>query len=426
MTDHSITRRGLLVAAGTAVVAGCSGLKPDGSSSSGTISSARLPDAINTAEPLVVDELPIDIEQAYLRESEDRVLALLSSLPMPLTRSDIPNGYIRQELLDAANEATTAVDSARGAHNRFQALLDLHDARVQARYAAAGWGAIDGQITQTELRTAHRQTIGAAQSLEQRRAYLGADPIGALLVHARIEHALSAVLDGDGPSTYGIDESVLAVAEWGAHTEQAQSFLAESEYIYDRFQASIPDDSGTIEGQLTNARETLVEELEQRRDRLEPEADDYDQGQIGQLLHRLRSDAERSVDHVAEPGRPASAILRATNGLTEFGAYDRLKTRIADGERIEVTEASEIHDARQAARTALTTALAESPQPAIARHILGDLAATLVWVDERLARYQGDINPAQLSDPVREYLSVTLRAKGVPAACQQLQEALQL
>jgi len=188
----------------------------------------------------------------------------------------------------------------------------------------------------------------------------------------------------------------------------------------------MPDDSGTIERQLTTALETLSEELKHRRDRLEPESDDYDQGQIGQLLHRLRSDAERSVGDVTGTGRPASAILRATTGLTEFDAYDRLKTRIADGERVQVTEASEIHDARHTARTALTTALAESPQPAVARHILGDLAARLVWTDERLARYQGDITPAQLSDPVREYLSVTLRAKGVPAACQQLEKALQL
>jgi hypothetical protein len=379
-----------------------------------------LPEGIDMSNPIVVRQLPVDIEQAYVRESEDRVLALLSSVPMPLTQAAIPNGYIRQELIDAGSDATNAVNAARDTQNRFQALLKLHDARVRARYAAAGWGAIDGQMTRAALRSEHQQTVGAAQSLKQRHAYLGSDPIVALLVHARIEHTLSAVLDGDGPSTYGIDDSVLAVAEWGAHAEQAESFVAESEYVYDRFQAAIPDDSGTIEEQLTTARERLSEELQHRRDRLGPESDDYAQGQIGQLLHRLRSDAERSVDSVAERDRPASGVLRGTKGLAEFDAYDRLKTRIGDGERVQVTEASDIHDARQAARNAITTALAESPQPAVARHILGELAATLVWTDERLARYQGDINPAQLSDPVREYLSVTLRAKGVPAACQQL------
>jgi hypothetical protein len=426
VTDHSITRRGFLAAAGTTVVAGCGGFDGNGTRSSETISSARLPEDIDRSKPLVVRQLPIGIEQAYLRESEDRVLALLTSLPMPLTQAAIPNGYVRQEVINAASDATNALNAARDTQNRFQALLKLHDARVRARYAAAGWGAIDGEVTETELRSEHQETIGAAQSLKQRHAYLGADPIAALLVHARIEHTLSAVLDGDGPSTYGIDDSILAVAEWGAHAEHAESFVAESEYVYDRFQAAIPDDSGTIEDQLTTARETLSDELQQRRDRLDPEADDYAQGQIGQLLHRIRSDAVRSVDDVAGRDRPASAVLRGTTGLTEFDAYDRLKSRIADGERLQVTEASEIHDARQAARTAIRTALAESPQPAVARHILGELAATLVWTDERLARYQGDINPAQLSDPVREYLSVTLRAKGVPAACQQLQEALQL
>jgi hypothetical protein len=426
VTDHSLTRRGFLAATGTTVLAGCGEFDGNGARSSETISSARLPDGIDTSKPLVVRQLPIDIEQAYLREDEDRVLTLLTSLPMPLTQAAIPNGYVRQELLDAASDATNAVDAARSAQNRFQALLQLHDARVRARYAAAGWGAIDGQVPQTELRSEHQQTVDAAQSLKQRHAYLGSDPIAALLVHARIEHTLSAVLDGNGPSTYGIDDSVLAIAEWGAHAERAESFVAESEYVYERFQGTIPDDSGTIEEQLTTARETLSEELQDRRDRLDPEADDYAQGQSGQLLHRLRSDAERSVDSVAGRDRPASAVLRGTTGLTEFDAYDRLKTRIADGERVQVTEASEIHDARHAARNAITTALAESPQPAVARHILGELAATLVWTDERLARYQGDIDPAQLSDPVREYLSVTLRAKGVPAACQQLQEALQL
>jgi len=73
VTDHSITRRGLLAAAGTALVAGCSGLNRNGTSSSETISSARLPEGIDTSEPLVVDDLPIDIKQAYVRESEDRV-----------------------------------------------------------------------------------------------------------------------------------------------------------------------------------------------------------------------------------------------------------------------------------------------------------------------------------------------------------------
>lgn len=425
MTDRSTTRRGFLAATAAALVAGCDGLK-SGSDGQVSISSARLTEGIENSDPIVVESLPVDIESARLRDVEDRVGALLDRLPLPLTESEVPNGYIRRELTDAARDATTAVEDARTAGSRYQALLELQIARTQARFAAAGWGAIDGDTTIAELRNIHERTVSDAGALRSRHDYLGTDPIDALLAHAVIERELHTVLDGTGPSLHGTEGSVLAVAEWGEQTERAQASLMDGQYLYDRFTGSLPADASSVEERLTSAQENLIEELRNRRADLSPESNDDEQGHVGQLLHRIRSDADRSVDRVAELDRPATAIVTATEGLSNVRAYDTLKNRIEEDPRIEIEEASEVRDARMEALEAIQTALEESPEPDLARSVLADLAANVAFADERLARYRGDIDASQLEDPVSEYLSATVRAKGVPEAVQVVQGSLSI
>src|SRR6056297_1718195 len=143
MTEPSTTRRGVLSVAGATLLAGCSAL--DSRTDDEEISAHRLREIVpeGADDPLVVEDLPVEIERATLAASAQRVDDLLADLPIPFGPESVPNGYIRQHLTEAAGEATDHVAEARSAPSRLVALNELRWARSEARYAAAGWAFVD-------------------------------------------------------------------------------------------------------------------------------------------------------------------------------------------------------------------------------------------------------------------------------------------
>ena len=427
MRDGSSTRRGFLVAIGATLLAGCSELDQFSDASSELISSHRLPNAVEDgdAEPIVVDTVPVDIERDRLTETGQRVSALLGTLPVPFGPGDIPNGHIRRQLVNAANDASTHVENARTAQNRLLAFQSLRQARKDARYAAAGWAFVERDLTEETVRTEHQQAVSTAQSFQADHEYVGTDPIDAALVHARIEQNLDAVLIEQSPPSYGNSGPLLTVAEWGEQAESATALVADSRYLYDRFTSSLPTDAGTVEATLRTTVETVVGDLRNRREELPAEPTEDDHELVWRLRYRLHDAAESSVAHRTRTNGPASALLTATKGLTNFLAYDRLRKRINDGEEFSVEGASTVRERRSQALEAIQTALNRSPRPALARPLLADEATTIAFADEELSRYCGDVGLARLNDPVRRYIAATMRARSVPTANQQVLNALE-
>ncbi|NEU59133.1 hypothetical protein [Halorussus sp. MSC15.2] len=427
MRGSSSTRRGFLAVAGATLAAGCSEFNPLDSSTSESVYSHELPDVTDDGEsgPVVTEAIPVAIEQSKLDEATQRVNELLETLPMPFGSESIPNGYIRHRLLDAASEATAHVEDARTTHTRFAAFQSLREARANARYAAAGWGFVERGVTQADLKTEHQQALDEARTLRTNHEYRGTDPVRAALVHAHIERNLDHVLDARKPSGRAEHGSLLAVAEWGEHAEQATALAADSRYLYDQFTASLPSDAGTIRKTLGTATEHLAQDLRSRDKDLpsEPTEDDHDIAWW--LQYRLRDDAARSVDAVADAIGPASAVLAATGGLTDFLAYERIRDRIESGEQFGVQNAADVRSVRSQAIEAIRTALEESPRPELVRPILADAAARVAYADERLARHQGEVRLAQLEDPVRGYITATVRARSTPSACRRVLNALE-
>jgi len=110
MTERPrMTRRGLLALAGVSVLAGCNGLTGLGSENEPTIQAYDLPDIDSETdpEPAVPESVPVAIDADYLDAARNRVTTLLAALPTPLGPEEIPNGYIRMQLADAATDATT-------------------------------------------------------------------------------------------------------------------------------------------------------------------------------------------------------------------------------------------------------------------------------------------------------------------------------
>ena len=426
MRDGSSTRRGFLAAVGATLLAGCSELDQFAGDSGELISSHRLPDVVEDgdSEPTVIDRIPVDIERDRLTETEQRVSALLGMLPMPFGPGDIPNGHIRRQLINAANDASTHVENAWTAQNRLSAFQSLRQAREDARYAAAGWAFVERDLTEETVRTEHQQAVSTAQSFKADYEYVGTDPIDAALVHARIEQNLGDALTEQNPPSYGNSGSLLTVAEWGEQAESATALVADSRYLYDRFTSSLPTDAGTVEATLRTTIETVVGDLRNRREELPAEPTEDDHALVWRLRYRLRDAAESSVAHSTQTNGPASALLTATKGLTNFLAYDRLRKRINDGEEFSVEDASTVRERRSQALEAVQKALERSPRPALARPLLADEATTIAFADEELSRYRGDVRLAQLNDSVRRYIAATMRARSVPTANRQVLNAL--
>lgn len=426
MPERATTRRGLLAATGATLLAGCSGLEGLSEQSADPISTARLPDVTDDgeSEPVVVETVPVAIERDLLAERARRTSELLERLPLALGPSDVPNGRIRERLVNSADDASSYVDDARGAQSRLAALRTLRRARSYARYAAAGWAYVDDGTTVEDLQSEHATVVQDAESFESDHTYVGEDAVEAVLVHARIERNLRGVFDDGDPTRSADFSDLLAVAEWGEHVERTRGLLDDSRYLYERFSDSLPADPGSVADQLAAAGDALVEDLQRRRDELPPEPTQHERTLGWQLRYHMRNEAESRVRYAPDAPGPASSILIGVQGITDFLAYDRIYERLEDGERFDVGAAADVHDARERAVEAIRAALEESPRSDLARPVLADAAVGVVAADEELSRLRGDVRPARLHDPVRRYVAATARARSVPTATRRVLDAL--
>lgn len=425
MPPSSTRRRFLLAAGGAAALAGCSELRVGRGDGGETISVVELPEVPDEDEsqPIVRDALPVDIERARLDESAGRVEALLDTLPVPLEPADVPNGHARNELVEAAEAATERLDEARSASTRLSAMESLSHARTEARYAAAGWAFVDRGRTKAELRTERRETAAEAESVRSDQAYVGADPARAAVVHANVEGHFRAV-QADAGRPVRTPGELLTVAELGDHAESARAHLEDGRYLYDRYRASLSADVGTVRSTLESAAESLTADLQERRESLPPEPTS-DGDPADRLRNTLRSDAARSARYATDAGPPASTVLRATEGLVDFLAFERLRERLDEGEQFQPETGADVRAARSQALSSIRSALEKSDRPALVREPVARMALLVTRADREIARIRRDVPPGRLDGPIRRYATATLRARSAPAACELALEALE-
>ncbi|WP_311172127.1 hypothetical protein [Halobellus ordinarius] len=424
-TDRGrMTRRGVLALAGTSVLAGCSGLAGLGDEQEPTIRASDLPDIDpdEDPDPAIPESVPVDIAPDHFDAARNRVTTLLAELPTPLGPGDIPNGYIRQQLSDAATDATTGLDDARNAPTGLVALESLRRARAEARYAAAGWAVADRDLSVEPIQQEYRQTVSDAKSVRDAHEYVGSDPVRAALVHARIENTLQRVIDSREPATE--ENGLLYVAEWGETAESAQAHLDDARHLDEQFTTSLPADAGTVEETLTEAAETLLADVRSRRSGLpsEPTAEEWDIPE--QVIGDLRREADGGVARVADANGPAGAVIDAHRRLTQFQALDRLQERVDDGELSRPQSAEAVREIRSTAYDALNAAIEESSAPDLTRTALTSAAWRVVSADWELARYEGEIAVSRLDTTIAEYTIATAIGRAAPGISKQAVETL--
>ncbi|WP_226021956.1 hypothetical protein [Halomicrobium salinisoli] len=421
-----ITRRGLLGIVGASALAGCSSLEGIGGGDGGpTIDTYHLPDVDEEAEPAVVASVPVDVGSGYLGGARDRIDELLSTLPTPFGPDAIPNGHVRDRLVHAAEDATTAGSEARSAETEFEALQSLQRGRERARYAAAGWAVADEGLTVDDVREERREAVTEAAEFRERREYVGADPVRAALVHARIEDALRWAVDDDPVHRSQQDGALLTVAEWGEAAESTRAHAADARHLQERFAASLPDGAGTVDATLTGAAEALLADVRDRQSSLPPEptAEDYDTHHW--VLSDLRWEAESGTERLADAAGPASAVVDATERLAYVRALERVEERVDDGERFRVESAEDVATLRSEALEALRVALDESASSDLARTVVADVAWRVANGDRNLARLHGEVQASRLDRSIREYVVARAVSFATPWAVERAVEALE-
>jgi len=423
-----MTRRSLLAAAGTSAIAGCSSIGGPGGGTGPTIRTVELPDvdADSVPEPIVAPSVPVDVDPASFAGRRDRVNELLASLPIPLGPDDIPNGYVREHLTDAADTATNGLDEARTARTDLVALQSLRDAREHARYAAAGWAVAERGLSVGPLRRAHRGVVADARSFRADHEYVGTDPIGATLVHARIEGLLDRGTDADRPRLRD-GGRLLTVAQWGETVESARAALDDAGHLEERLGASLPDDAGTVADTIGRAAEALSADARSRRSGLpsEPTAEEW--GLAEQVVHELRRGLDRGPYSVADADGPASAVVDLTDRLARVRALERVQERVEAGAIASAKNADAVRDARTTAYESLDAALADSPNSDLARTVLGDVSWQVSNADRELDRHRrrGEVSATSLDDVMEAYIVTAAIARATPDACQQTVDALE-
>ena len=420
-----MTRRGVLALAGASAIAGCSSIDSVGGGSEATIDAYNLPDIQRDEERDVPipPSAPVDIATSHFNAARERVRSLLATLPTPLGSDEIPNGYIRQRLTDAASDASDGLDDARTARTGLMALRSLRSAREHARYAAAGWRVAESRRTAAPLREEHSQTVSAARKARQEHEYVGTDPVRAALVHARIEAGLERASETDVMPRE--ESELLSVAEWGETAESAQAYLSDARHMQARFTASLPSNAGTVRPTLADAAETLLADVRDRQADLPPETAAADRSPGQMVVDELRWEAESGISRLADGVGPASAVVDANGRIAQFLALERIQDRREAEELARPSDGTAVREIRQTAYNALTAALESSSHPDLVRTVLVDAGHKVMAADRGLTHYQGEITASTLDRSVADYWHATALARSASAATQQTVSALQ-
>ncbi|WP_193790547.1 hypothetical protein [Haloarcula marismortui] len=420
-----LTRRGVLALAGTSAIAGCSGIDSLGGGSKATINTYNLPDISRDEEreSPVPPSVPVTITSGHFDATRERVRSLLATLPTPLGPEEIPNGHIRKHLTDAASDATQGLGDARTARTGLMALRSLRRARENARYAAAGWGVVDRGLTTAPLRDEYNRTVSGARETRQEHEYVGADPVRAALVHARIEAGLERATDTDVRPRE--ESALLSVAEWGETAEAAQVYLSDARHIRAQFTASLPPDAGSVRQPLTAAAKALLADIRDQQSTLAPEPNTDDRTPGRMVFDELRREAQSGISRLAYAIGPASAVVDANSQLARLRALDRIQTRREAEELARPSDAKTVRDIRQTAYDALTAALESSSRSALARTVLVDAGHKVMAADRELTHHQGEIAASTLDRSVADYWYATALARSASAATQQTVQALE-
>ncbi|WP_323675987.1 hypothetical protein [Halorubellus sp. PRR65] len=413
---------------GLAALAGCS-MVPNDDSEDVSFHASELPDVDDDPVVALGATYPMPVPRSHRRDAQTRANDALEDVPTPLGARRVPNGHVRQHLADAVTEARDHLDAALRAPTPRETLQSLRRARSRARYASAGWDAIEDGHTVAALEDEATDVTERAADARDAMTYVGTDRAPAVVVHASRERLLDAAESVSDDASHE-DVRVLRVAEYAEHVERATASLADATTIAARFRDRQPDDAEPLQSPIETARDSLREDLQSALDDLPGEADadsvgdaDIENTLTQRVLYELYYDAS-DEGPATSPYGPASAVLSGVRQLAAIRAYRTVRDRVASGRRYEITGADTVREAYTATHEALAAAPRRSDAPGLARAALQYTASVVRFADERLAERSGELHAHDVNDSCERYVVHGAIAEATPEAVDTALAAL--
>lgn len=443
MSDFdAASRRAVLGLTGSALLAGCGALpspSPFGGEAETTLDGAAIRSVVAGDGPVVPERIPVEVGTERIEAGRARVRELLAVAPLPLDRSEIPNGAIRAELTDAAERAREDLDAAAAAPSPITALRHLRFARMRAGRVAGGWRYVDEGLRRGDLRDDADRLADDVAAFRAERSYAGA-PDGAVrsvLVHATVGklagtaagHATTG--GGDRPGEWR--SNPVSVGELVGDLERGGAALTDARHVYDRYVGSL-DAARDLHARFAAAGADLLDLLADRSGDL-PSSDASPAAVVdgltenspgGLALEGLLDDVgyRRSLTDPRDEGDVATVVVRAHGRLARVGGAEALVAALREGTRFRPASAADVRSLRKTTLAALEGAVRDAPHPDLAREAAADLAGRVRYADRELARVGDDTAADRLAMDLREYVRVRYVARALPEAGRAVADAL--
>jgi len=432
--DPRPTRRGVLAAVGATALSGCS-VPWNGAGDGETaveLDGAAVAEVASGEVPAVADPLPVSVADSSADDSRERAESLLGTVPLPLEADEMPNEAMREELTDRVERARDLLREAAAAPGPRPRLERLASARGAARTVAAAWAFANDEADREAVEEAARDVREDATAFREEWEYVGVDPVRALVVSDVVEEWAGMArrsVEGAERRERPVTNAV-TVGERAGDVEYGRATLANARHVGERYRESLSEPR-SMRSTFADARESLSATIESRMADL-PGAEagrselvdaDVEETVAGQAL----LDLHRGLPHdgaTASDDRLPEAVLDQVDALDRVVAFERLRDRVADGERFTVESADDVAALRSAAVDAIERARSESADERLAQGLLWGAVEHLSYIDRQLARYDDTVEADHLTYDLAAYVVIEATAAATPTACDEALAAL--
>ncbi|AEH37918.1 hypothetical protein [Halopiger xanaduensis] len=434
---------GLAAASGVAV-AGCADLPLLGDEST-TFTASDADAVIADATPTVEWPAPVRPSSSALEDARDRIDDLLADVPESLGPDDVPNGVVRESIVENREEAVRARDEADRATGRekYHAFRGTRDGRETARAALTTLLAIeeDTDALVDELADEREAVQSAVRERLDGIDYRGDDTEDgrrrAALYYQQLESDLVRAQRLLERWSADPGMNVVELGEAAGELEFATATVAVWDHLADRYE------NDTTGADLESVFDSALERSIDRAEAVEfPEQDgeewydavgleELDDGRLELTVwHAGRevTDARERMEEGRTNGNVGTGLHGAVQFEQAFRAFEHLRDRIAAESVAPPDDVDAIRAERDRALESAVAAREQVPvaDPSLGAYVLGETLQSFEWTDESVRRYATH-DPevvVSLSREYGEYARLQAELAALPDAVTAFRERL--
>lgn len=429
---------GLAAASGVAV-AGCVDDLPWNGEPTTSFTASQAAEVETDDRPPIEWPTPVDPAKGALADAVERIDELLAQIPDPLTPEDVPNGVVRETVVDHRVSAVDVRDEAAES-TTYETFRETRRAREDARNARTTFDAIetDAESLVADLsdeRGDYREAV--AERLDSIEYVGDGSDDGrrrAALYYRQLETDLDRADRTLERWNARETDTVVDLGEAAGELEFAAATTTVWDHFTDRYETDFGDPVA-LESAFVDALERSIEHVETvdfpEQDGEEwfeaVGVDDLDDQYLEFALWRAGRpvlDATRRMDEASNDGRLGTGLYHALEFERTHRAFETFRDRVADGSFASPETVAEIQAEREAAVDAAATARDAISGPSLGALVLAEAMQRLKWTDwavERAADRDPDVT-VSLSKNHRDYARVRAELEVLPEAVEAFRE----